>query len=544
MTSVELKKQLDELDLEMVMGIYIMDTPNCYNYDGYTVNFSDDFYKEHKKIIDDFAKKLCSYKRNWIKCLYFVSFDLTSEYLNLLKDNETIEHLSLYNFKLTKEEFDILKQNKNLKDIDSSSVSEELSECYDKRLGFIMKRDVTKYKRVKDIIYDKELNFYEDLTEEQVQTICSYLDKRKIKGDLSFSSINNGRLIKKIIDKFESIESDETESTISIEIKNRELFDYSAFNDLEQNSRIRVITETDEPVDMNMFIKMEEKISEIIKDLKEHENELSPFEKLLWLYNIVETYREHKQERTEEDWKISRFLNKLLFSNKMVCVGFSHLLSELSQRSSLKVWENPALAYCKNKSDVSSDNYNHQNNLVFLEDEKYDIKGIYLLDADHDNHQINDLFVFNHFLITPEEYDKHVMQIFAAGYSLLSIKDKEEFIKILKNDELSLESLIRIISTYYKNHELFKVRFDSGDAWISYYKERAELLYELAQSIIIEPISEDKLRRALVHIEKIKNPNIGVEELEEKLNQTFELYRERHKKIYTEEAVNQKRTLH
>ena len=41
--------------------------------------------------------------------------------MNILKDNDSLEHLTLHNFKLKKEDFNILKQNKTLQTIDSST---------------------------------------------------------------------------------------------------------------------------------------------------------------------------------------------------------------------------------------------------------------------------------------------------------------------------------------------------------------------------------------------------------------------------------------
>ncbi len=534
MTSIELKEQLENLDLENILGIFILDDSDDFKCKDFIISISETFYKEHKNIIDLFVKKICSYKRQLIKCLYFSSFDLTKKYMNILKDNDSLEHLTLHNFKLKKEDFNILKQNKTLQTIDSSNISEELKDCYDKRIGFIMKRKITKYKNVEDILFDENLNFFEELTKEQIDLLCFYLTKRKIKGNLNFSHMNNGRLIKKVIDIFDNISNDsEEESSITIEIKNKCLFDYQSFNDFEQNKRINVITETDEPVDMNTYINVEKILQEIMSNFKKYENKLSPFEKLIWLYYIVETYREYKKESTKKDWKESRFINKFLFSDKLVCVGFSSLLSELSKRSSINVWENPAIIYSKDKTKK----YNHINNLTFIEDEKYNIKGLYLLDACHDNHKYKDLFVFNHFLITPEEYENHIMNIFSAGYSLLAIKDKEQFLKIIKSDTYSLESLIKILTIYYKNHKLFNYHFNNYDDFIEYYYLNAEQLYDLAKNIIIEPISEDKVKKALINIERLINPTIEENELLERLNKIFEIYQKRHNDIY-----NSKRT--
>ena len=107
MTGVELEEKLSKLNLEAVMGVFIIDTPEGYHYDGYTVNFEEDFYQVHKEIIDDFVKKLCSYERQWIKNLYFISYPFTIDHFHLLRDNETIHGINLHNHELSKEEFEI-----------------------------------------------------------------------------------------------------------------------------------------------------------------------------------------------------------------------------------------------------------------------------------------------------------------------------------------------------------------------------------------------------------------------------------------------------
>lgn len=120
---------------------------------------------------------------------------------------------------------------------------------------------------------------------------------------------------------------------------------------------------------------------------------------------------------------------------------------------------------------------------------------------------------------------------------VLAIKDKEQFLKIIKSDTYSLESLIKILTIYYKNHKLFNCHFNNYDDFIEYYYLNAEQLYDLAKNIIIEPISEDKVKKALINIERLINPTIEEKELLERLNKIFEIYQKRHNDIY-----NTKRT--
>ena len=120
---------------------------------------------------------------------------------------------------------------------------------------------------------------------------------------------------------------------------------------------------------------------------------------------------------------------------------------------------------------------------------------------------------------------------------VLAIKDKEQFLKIIKSDTYSLESLIKILTIYYKNHKLFNCHSNNYDDFIEYYYLNAEQLYDLAKNIIIEPISEDKVKKALINIERLINPTIEEKELLERLNKIFEIYQKRHNDIY-----NSKRT--
>lgn len=541
MPNIELKEKLEKLDLEDILLVSITNKEISKEdqEDIYSVVISEKMYFENKDVVDEFIRKLCSYKRQWINALYFDSkYHMTEEYFKLLKDNSSLEYIMLNGYELTKEDFDILKENKSIKKIETTRISPELSECYDKRLSQVMEKEVVGYLNVENILYDNEIKISAPLTEEQTTQICNLLEKRKITGYITFRSFTDTKPIKTIIDKINELESKKKDKTkITISIDDRNSFEYQSFTDEKQNSTLEVITETDELTDMNAYIRVEEKMKEIIEPLEKHKDKLSPFETLLWLYNIVVTYRKYKQEGTDEDYRLSRFLNKLLFTDKMVCVGFSFLLSDSAKRHSLDVWENFA---CDNADTRKEDEYNHYNNLVFLKDEKYDINGVYLMDATFDNHEDKELFVFNHFLLTPEKYAKHFQKMYAAGYSLLNIKDKDEFIRIIKSDKCSLTSIVTIILKYFKNDEMFKVECDNTDSLNLYYINNADRIYELAQSISIEPIFEDKLRRSLVHIEKLKNPNLTLEELEEKLGKTFKLFRERDEKIYGKKDIKEK----
>lgn len=55
--------------------------------------------------------------------------------------------------------------------------------------------------------------------------------------------------------------------------------------------------------------------------------------------------------------------------------------------------------------------------------------------------------------------------------------------------------------------------------------------------------TEEKLRRAITHIEMLKNPNIETDELFNKLEYIFEIYRERDNIIYQTTEEKKKFTI-
>ncbi len=535
MKSVELKEKLESLDLENILLISITagEIPEEEQNDPYTVAISEEDYLENKDAVDEFVKKYCSYERKFIKSIYFNSkYHMTAEIFQLLKENKSLKHIMFYNYELTKKDFDILKENPTLEEIETTILSEELSDCYDKRLSQIVKREVAGFLTVKNVIYDNKIEIAGPLSDEQVLDICTLLEKRVAIGSIEFRNFTNTESLKRIIDKITVLGKDK----VTIYIANRSTFDYSCFTDENQNSNLEVLTATDETTDMNTFIKTEEELRKIIKPLEEHENELSPFEKHFWLHHLVATFREYKREDSNDDYRTSRFLNKLLFNadKSMVCVGFSYLYKDLARRLSLDTWENLA---CSKKSMRQANEYNHITNLIYIKDEKYDLDGVYLSDTTFDNYDDKDLFIFNHFFLTPEKYDAHIKDMYSAGYSLLTVKDKEEFISMLKEDNQTLVSLLTIISKYYPEHSFFDIAFDNAESYHDYCLANADKLYDIVQTINIEEVREDKLERALVHIEKLKNPNITVEKLEEKLAHAFEIYHKVEKKIYEDSSA-------
>ncbi len=106
------------------------------------------------------------------------------------------------------------------------------------------------------------------------------------------------------------------------------------------------------------------------------ENNYSPAECFYYIYNLLKQRIYHEEEKGEKETK-SRGLKEVLYGDKIVCVGYSNLFSAISSVlglfSEVCSW------------DSVKDEDGHASNVVYLNDEKYNICGIYAVDVTWDS---------------------------------------------------------------------------------------------------------------------------------------------------------------
>lgn len=529
MTSQELEEKLSQISMDDLFCIYISDDTADMFYEYPSLGFSESFYLEHKSIVDSFVKKYCSYPRNgsFLSFLKLASpHFMSKDILESIRDNHTLKEVDFYGCELSKEAFDIMKENPNLSVIDSLFVCSELRDCYDIRLGATVNREIHGFLRVKDLLYSDDIHIYGDLKEAELIEICQLLSKRKVYGTISFHDMRNGSNIKKIMDVIDDLEQDGVDKTqYQIVVSDRSSFLYDVFVDQKQNSRICVFTKTDEVTDMNVYIQVENKIRELFENYNVYQDLLSPLEKVIFLHQMVSSFRNYKKEGSDEDWRNSRLLHKLLFSDQIVCAGFSFLLSDLGSRFDLPILELEATA-----NHSTTDDYNHMNNIVFLDDDKYDIHGVYLLDTTADNNQLN-IFIFNHCLLTPDEYRHHPSDLYTAGFSLLGVDDFDMFSKRIKNHREEGTILSSILKNYYPDHSLFQYVMSDSDV-DSFYLMHLEDLFQMSRNMKVSPICDEKFSQAITHLEEVLHPELKDYQVQEKVQFTMDFYRQRNQEIF------------
>ena len=123
------------------------------------------------------------------------------------------------------------------------------------------------------------------------------------------------------------------------------------------------------------LIEMYNKLLTLIKDVKD--KNYSPAENLFYAYNIVKS-RIYKKEEKHEDETISRNLAEILKCKKIVCEGFANFLLGLCEV--LEIPTEKIIWIHKSKRKAG-----HDTVAVYLNDEKYNIHGIYAIDPTWDS---------------------------------------------------------------------------------------------------------------------------------------------------------------
>ena len=106
-------------------------------------------------------------------------------------------------------------------------------------------------------------------------------------------------------------------------------------------------------------------------------NNLSQAEILMYAYDIMKTFR-YKENEEEKDK--SRYLHHIVMTDYIVCVGYAKFMEQILKENNMKIIEVGVTC------DLGNGEYGgHARNLVYLDDDKYDIHGIYAIDATWDS---------------------------------------------------------------------------------------------------------------------------------------------------------------
>lgn len=151
----------------------------------------------------------------------------------------------------------------------------------------------------------------------------------------------------------------------------------------------------------------------------------SPLERFMMAYDYVSTF---VYQSNKEDFGSARSLVQILNSFDIVCVGFADLLCCVCKELDIKVLSQD----CK----VGKVNHcNHRNNLVFIDDDKYNVHGVFHSDSCWDSLQPNkEPMQYYNFFLLPLTDMKHFDEPFAMDSASKYIYDdysKEEMYSLI-----------------------------------------------------------------------------------------------------------------
>lgn len=499
---------------------------------------STEFFNKYKdKIIAAFIE--CFKNNNFLTINKSLFCD---EIFNAILEREEI-YVNFYDVKLTEEQIKKLQEKYIDAYIDDKQVSTSKAISSYKRSQL---KDKTNISLNNDDILNNDINNFLYLPD---NCEISFLL------DFNLSPDERYKLISDFLVKLNRLNKP---FKVDIDIKNRYSIEKSGL--LKENLNNLKITLNDIGASYTLaeYIEEDKKLETLVKDIKEAN--LSPYEKYIAVYNIVKKYKPYK---ASDDPMHARSLKYILDNEYMVCVGYANLLEALLGKIGIKSCRlsvDVDTSYDKGFTveNIPVEHNGHARLFVNIDDDKYNIHGIYMADPTWDNDLENDLL--NYSLMTLDklqtnkrmvwnndtnlifdvhnfkEFNEHVNYIFKNNYNKEIEKNKKCSYKI-ENNIIILETYKEIIDTLRKTfHELDleywnkiynKYKFETEADYTNFLTEIGHYIV----GKVNKPINSNKTLKANLVGKKVLL-GLKKKELNDMKNKVSKKYYERQKKAF------------
>lgn len=538
-TEIELKKEeILRFQEDILKDIYTTETnPFLIGKQGNVLYINPDYYLKNKEQVEELLTKIISSTQE--KSFVIDSNALiTKNILKSISSNPNLEEIELAryaqeNYLLTEEDYNILKQS-NLKKIKTSGVSEELKDNFDSLISYNVDRFLISYNKYSDLSKE-QIYLNEKITKEEIENL-KYLTNNKTKIIIEEENIEDAIVITTRLKELGK------ENHVVIDINNKELVTpkiLSNTNYLNEYTDIRIGLDI---IPIKEYLRLEK----ILYQMVEPACNLSPFERYIYAYNVVKQYKQYKEN--EKNKSASRELYAILENEYMVCVGYSHMLEDLLNKSGIKsIYRSMGVDDSYDKKDekeVVKINWNgHARRFVYINDPKYGIDGFYVADPTWDNDLKNDLY--NHLLLTNEEetetkrYNFLPTSVSSSSIELMNIQSIEEFYQKInfyldRNPESNLKNLIsnsiddirKLDNNFMKKLE---EKYPEIQDFFNPWPNEKEILYEIGEYLLTKvnkPVSGQTIMSAVSEVYQ-KAYHLEGEELQNKLKETIEINNQR-----------------
>lgn len=551
-TEIELKKEeILRFQEDILKDIYTTETnPFLIGKQGNVLYINPDYYLKNKEQVEELLTKIISSTQE--KSFVIDSNALiTKNILKSISSNPNLEEIELAryaqeNYLLTEEDYNILKQS-NLKKIKTSGVSEELKDNFDSLISYNVDRFLISYNKYSDLSKE-QIYLNEKITKEEIENL-KYLTNNKTKIIIEEENIEDAIVITTRLKELGK------ENHVVIDINNKELVTpkiLSNANYLNGYTDIRIGLDI---IPIKEYLRLEK----ILYQMVEPACNLSPFERYIYAYNVVKQYKQYKEN--EKNKSASRNLYAILENEYMVCVGYSHMLEDLLNKSGIKsIYRSTGVDDSYDKKDekeVVNINWNgHARRFVYINDPKYGIDGFYVADPTWDNDLKNDLY--NHLLLTNEEetetkrYNFLPTSVSSSSIELMNIQSIEEFYQKInfyldRNPESNLKDLIsnsindirKLDNNFIKKLE---EKYPEIQDFFNPWPNEKEILYEIGEYLLTKvnkPVSGQTIMSAVSEVYQ-KAYHLEGEEFQNKLKETIEINNHRqHIKFPKREKIDE-----
>ena len=468
-----------------------------------TLHINYDYFKEHdKEIMDRIATILKGLGSDEI----FLSKEfITKEIVESIALNQNIHSVSLGlngNYVLEKEIYNILIENPNIKKINTTFIDNDLEDVYDSRLTAKMHKKIGNSNLSVEDVFNDDFFTIDSRDLLEVLDVIKHRDKEKNLNRITINITDYSNLetfINYIVSRYQDIKI-----IFNLDFKN---FDTDILNTLTNYKNI-VVKEDAHDISLDLAIRKELKIREMLEPVESMKDELSPLEIYIKLYQITKEFKPYKEVDIEDDLFKSRSLSKLLFNEYIVCAGYTNLLQELCKRYEIETHDMSVLVMPNDTKDFNSV-VGHARLLVKMKDDKYGIDGLYVSDPTWDS---SDSSLYNHVLMTFDEIKREIKdEIPFNGYDFLNVKSKDEFYALANNP--SARKKLKYLS--FDIREIDKENYEKickiSTFKYDYNLENSDTLERMANYCVNfhqKIVSGYTILKALINLYKLENPEI------------------------------------
>lgn len=390
-----------------------------------TLYINPNYYKKHQNKIQKILKTIIG---NIKKDEFMIENKelITKSIINALSKNTNLKKVSLTEhaeddkYVLSKEDYEILK-NSSIEKIKTNAVSTDLAENFDPTISYNYDKPLISSYSYKNLINVEDAILLDKITANDLENL-KYLKNPNLTLEIKEDNVEDALPISKRLKELGK------PNHILIYTKNKEKI-FAKIKENETFKQENIFVEIKgQPYLIKDFLRYETTLYDILKPTKT----LSPFEKYIYIYNVVKQFKTYKEN--EVDQESARDLYFILDNEYMVCVSYKALLMDLLNKVGINSIERSVsvdTSYDNTSPDeieVSSRS-DHARAYVNIVDPKYKIDGFYITDPTWNNFMNND--IYTHLALTNEEetYTRryNFIDTNIDTFELFNINSLEEF---------------------------------------------------------------------------------------------------------------------